>query len=113
MEEKPNSPPPSTPAQPNATGNSQNQVMDVKAPPPADPPKPPPAASPTVHNEPASTSPPNKPEKSDNKKNEVPQQTAKKPPKPAAKGVTAAIFATVIIVLGLGGLAVYAYLKTR
>lgn len=37
----------------------------------------------------------------------------KVPPKPKAKGVTAAIFGTVIIVLGLAALAVYAYIKTK
>ena len=37
----------------------------------------------------------------------------KQPPKPASSGVVAAIIATVIIVLGVSGLAVLAYIKTQ
>lgn len=42
-----------------------------------------------------------------------PAPPPKAPPKPPKQGVTAAIFATVIIVLGLAALAVYAYIKTK
>ena len=43
----------------------------------------------------------------------TPDKQPEKPslPKPKREGVTAAIFATVIIVLGLAALATYAYLK--
>jgi hypothetical protein len=37
----------------------------------------------------------------------------KKPPKQSSGGVGGAIFATVVIVLGLAGLAVFAYIKTQ
>lgn len=42
---------------------------------------------------------------------QLPQQPGKPATPPAKSGVTAAITATVIIVLGLAALAVYAYLK--
>jgi hypothetical protein len=37
----------------------------------------------------------------------------KKPPKQSTSGVTSAIVATVVIILGLAGLAVLAYVKTQ
>ncbi len=68
-------------------------AMDVVAPPVNQPAPPPPAA-----NKPETPAP-------------VPLQTVK--PKPAKQSVTTAIIATVIIVLGLAALAVYAYIKQK
>jgi hypothetical protein len=67
--------------------------MDVKA--PASAGQAPPAANLPPAKQPAKIPPP------------------KAAPKPPKQGVAAAIFATVIIVLGLAALAVYAYIKTK
>jgi uncharacterized protein HemX len=56
------------------------------------------------------------PEEADPKAQPTDQKAAPKPPKPPKQpgnGVTVAIVATVIIVLGLALLAVYAYLKQK
>lgn len=92
--EEPRTPPPETPIP-----AAPNPAMDVVAPRPKGAPE-------------AVASAP--PEQTDPKaKQPAKQETPPKPktPKPKGNGVTAAIFATVIIVLGLGLLAVYAYIK--
>lgn len=79
-------------------------VMDVT--PPAPMATPPPEDEPdlTQNNEPVAP-PPNKPK--------PPKAKASPKPHNPNSSVTAAIVATVIIVLGLAALATYAYLKTR
>jgi len=78
--------------------------MDVVAPPPRSVDEPAPApASPTDHH-PHPAHAPAEP---------AHQKAPSQPKPPRANGVTAAISATVIIVLGLAALAVYAYLKQK
>lgn len=98
MEEQPVAAPPSTPSPAPLT-----PIMDVKAPPAV---VPEPGVPPTAPAPAASTSPAKQPDEP-----ATPAQAPTK--KPAAKGVTTAIIATVIIVLGLAALAVYAYTKTK
>ena len=88
------SPAPPNPAQPAAP--TPNPVMDVVAPPVA--PAPPQDSPPT-------------PPKAETKP--VAATKTNKPKPPAKQGVTAAIVATVIIVLGLAALAVVAYIKQK
>jgi uncharacterized surface anchored protein len=82
-------------------------VMDVRPPqagaPAAEQPKP--ADAPQQ-------APDEKPKKPEKAKDEKPP-TPVVPKKPRQPGVGAAIFASVVIVLGLAALAVYAYLKTQ
>ncbi|HZL08077.1 MAG TPA: hypothetical protein VFC50_02695 [Candidatus Dormibacteraeota bacterium] len=78
-------------------------IMDVVAPPPAEPadgsaPGTPPVTDPST---PAPAAPP------------AHQKAPPQAKKPRAAGVNAAIFATVVIVLGLAVLAVYAYTKQK
>lgn len=84
------SPQPST-EQPAAT-----PVMDVT----------PPRQEAQLHQPPAEEESPEQP----TKPHDAPKQN--KPPKPPKNGVGMAIFATVVIVLGLAALATYAYIKT-
>jgi len=109
MESKPESAP-----KPEAPKPAHGPVMDVVAPPPAatagedKPHQPPQEDKPhaTTDEQPATQSDPDKP---------VAPPEPQKPvtPKPPHTGVGLAITATVIIVLGLAALAVYAYLKTK
>lgn len=85
---------------------------DITAPPTTEPAPPisdvkqPPAE--TQNSQPAGAPPPTA------KKQEAPKAApTQKPSKPVGSGVTAAIVATVVIVLGLAALATYAYLQTR
>ncbi|HEX7633346.1 MAG TPA: hypothetical protein VF401_03400 [Candidatus Saccharimonadales bacterium] len=84
--------------QPETPRAAPSPVMDVVAPPPASPPAEP-SASPAV----APVEP---------KKQAKPAPAPTKPPRQPSNGVGMAIFATVVIVLGLAALATYAYLQT-
>lgn len=79
------------------------------------PPQPP--AAPAVEPEPVAAAPPDQGQpQPPQPPSPPPQQKAPpkpKPPKKPRNGVGTAIFATVIIVLGLAALAVYAYLKGK
>jgi len=88
---------PQATAQPSSKVPLSSFVMDVVAPPPTEK-----AAGPAP--QPAAEKP----------KHEEAKKTEHKPEKPqrVSTGVGAAIFATVVIVLGLAALATYAYLKT-
>lgn len=79
-------------------------VMDVRPPIEEQVPEEQPKPIPPDHELPAHASEPPQPPR---------QQKAPPVPKQPRSGVTAAIVATVIIVLGLAALATYAYLKTR
>ncbi len=78
--------------------------MDVMAPRPAPP---------EAGQEPLAAAPPDKTDR-ESKKPPAPKKAEAKPaaPKQPGTGVGLAIFATVVIVLGLAALATYAYLKT-
>lgn len=80
---------------------SQAPVMDVKAPPQQALATPPPETD----------KPPQPAEPGDKKVQTMPKQASAKQPGQSSNGVALAIVATVIIVLGLGLLATYAYLK--
>ncbi len=95
-------------------------VMDVVPPKPPVPPQPTPEpvkATPKEVVELAVASPGGtaaKPEPKDSKR--ATKQVVTKPPKPPkvpGSGIGLAIFATVVIVLGLGAMMVYAYLRTN
>jgi hypothetical protein len=77
-------------------------IMDIKVPPPAHP------AAPATSSRTTPTG--NKSVYADPTAAAAAKAAPKKPP---AKGVNAAIFATVVIILGLAALAVYAYTKTK
>lgn len=96
------------PAQP-APKPAATPVMDVVAPRPlpAEPLKMPPQETGPL--------PLVKPEESTKKptKEKVLKTAVTKPPKTPSSGVGMAIFATIIVVLGLGAMMVYAYLRTN
>ena len=86
---------------------AQPPVMDVTPPRPAEPPKVPPKEErdndppqPTPHSAESAHHKPEKP-------------AVAKPPKQPGSSVGLAIFATIVIVLGLGALFTYAYLRTN
>jgi hypothetical protein len=85
---------------------AQPPVMDVVPPKPTEPPKAPPKEErdndppPTPHSAEAAHHKPDKP-------------AVAKPPKQPGSGVGLAIFATIVIVLCLGALFTYAYLRTN
>ena len=78
--------------------------------------KPPPASEP-VHvraDQPVTRDAARTPADADKPSPPKPQPTkVKKPPKQSSSGVTSAIVATFVIILGLAGLAVLAYVKTQ
>lgn len=69
------------------------------------------AAAPAETAKPASIAPPAAAQPSPQKPQ--PAKVVKKAPQPSSSGVTLAIVATVVIILGLAGLAVLAYVKTQ
>jgi hypothetical protein len=82
-------------------------VMDVR------PPQPETAANSAVHEAPPEPDD-SEPEAKAAKAEKPPKPTkVVKPKQPRGNGVTAAIFASVVIILGLAALAVYAYLKSN
>lgn len=89
----------------NSQAPAQPTAMDVVAPPPAEKPEP------QQNTEPPSD---DSPEKSEPQAevNDKPPET-QKPPKKKGSGVGLAITATFIIILGLAGMATYAFLQTQ
>jgi hypothetical protein len=102
---------------PKPEGQASGTVVNVVAPPSTDTPgkdQPPAVPPPVVQSVPDAQ---DKPEPTEKQLPKTPEKP-KKPSKPVAfkretNGVTAAIVATVVIVLGLAVLAVYAYIKTK
>jgi hypothetical protein len=107
------------PPQPAAAQPAHAPVMDVVARPAAAAPAP--AAKPepetvAVRPEPLTKDPDEKEKPAEAKKEAAkPEEKPKKPvaPKQHGNGVGAAIFATMVIVLGLAAMATYAYMKTQ
>lgn len=93
------------PDQSSAPKPARPPVMDIKAPPRPSAP------------EPVKTPPPEagkaEPESVELKKADKRAPKPPKPPKTRGSGVGLAVFATIVIVLGLGALFVYAYLRTQ
>ena len=96
------------PAQP-AAKPAVPPVMDVL------PPRPLPAEPLKMPPQETSPVPATKPEETAKKtaKEKEAKQTVTKPPKVPSRGVGLAVFATIIIALGLGAMIVYAYLRTN
>jgi hypothetical protein len=86
-------------------------INDVLPPAPTTSPEPEPMATPPAELDPPANLPTETPP--ENPPASTKPAAVNKPPKPKRSGTTAAIVSTVIIVIALAGLAVYAYLKQK